>query len=76
MKAWKTSDFFNYHSESLNTFDDRIKHTCKLCGYTTPERQTCGSFSEGQHKKEDKAEEEMLVDHIMKYHRDKLDIQQ
>jgi hypothetical protein len=68
MKAWKTNDYFDFESKSNGTFDLRITRTCKICGYTTPERQTCGAFRIGQQEEESRVEEEMMVRHIMEYH--------
>jgi hypothetical protein len=73
MKAWTTSTFFDYsQKDDGGTFDLRVTRTCKICGYQTPERQTCGSFRIGQLEEENRAEEEMMIRHIMEYHINKI----
>ncbi len=74
MKTWTAVDYFEEESDSTSVTDLRISHSCKFCGFTFPEMQTMGNWTQGMESPMDREAKrsQELEDHLMKYHIDEI----
>ena len=68
MKTWTADDYYEVSVKTEDTFDYRVSHKCKFCGFTFPEMQTCGTFTGNENERQHHQRDQDKLKHLMDYH--------